>query len=77
VLQSFLDPRTCNCIEDKDELDIVQDYLKLFVSKEASSVPRGKGGAQAVRCLDLQLQLKRKPINRPLRKKFNYIRFLW
>ena len=31
-----------------DELDIVQDYPKLFVSKEASSVPRGRIGAQAV-----------------------------
>ena len=44
----FLDPRTCSCVEDKGELDIVQDYLKLFVSKEDSSAPRGRGGAQAV-----------------------------
>ena len=29
-------------------IDIVQDYLKMFVSKEDSSAPRAKDGAQAV-----------------------------
>ena len=69
----FLDPRTCNCIEDKDELDIVQDFLKLFVSKEASSVPRGKGGAQAV---GLAAAIETKTNKSPLEKEIQLYSFL-